>query len=44
MVQERLKAAQNRQKSYAYKGRRPLEFFIREVFLRVSPAKDVMHF
>ena len=40
-----MKAAQSRQKSYADKRRRQLEFEIGDkVFLRISPTKGVMRF
>ncbi|RVW67380.1 Transposon Ty3-G Gag-Pol polyprotein [Vitis vinifera] len=42
---ERLKAAQNRHKSYADQRRRDLEFEVGDhVFLKVSPMKSVMRF
>ncbi|MCF8701880.1 hypothetical protein L3054_10855 [Corynebacterium sp. MC-10] len=45
MIRERLLSAQSRQKSYADKRRRPLEFQIGDwVFLKVSPMKGVMRF
>ena len=45
MVKERLKAARNRQKSYADNRRKPLEFQVGDkVLLKVSPWKGVMHF
>ena len=45
MIRERLKTAQSRQKSYADKRRRPLEFQIGDaVFLKVAPLKGVMRF
>lgn len=45
MIRERLLLAQSRQKSYADKRRRPLEFQIGDwVFLKVSPMKGVMRF
>jgi len=45
IIQERLKAAQSRQKSYADIRRRKLEFQVDDwVFLRVSPMKGVMRF
>ncbi|XP_055803382.1 uncharacterized protein LOC129872415 [Solanum dulcamara] len=45
LIQERLVATQSRQKSYADKPRRPLEFQIGDwVFLKVSPMKGVMRF
>jgi len=40
-----MKAAQNRQKSYADRRRRPLEFRVGDhVFLRVSPTKGITRF
>ncbi|KAL5573266.1 hypothetical protein UlMin_022863 [Ulmus minor] len=40
-----MKAAQSRQKSYADKRRRPLEFQVGDlVFLKVAPMKGVMRF
>ncbi|XP_057543400.1 uncharacterized protein LOC130821629 [Amaranthus tricolor] len=45
MIRERLKAAQDRQKSYADLKRRPDEFAVGDyVLLRVSPMKGVMRF
>ncbi|CAH9119792.1 unnamed protein product [Cuscuta europaea] len=45
MIQARMKAAQDRQKSYADLGRKPAEFEAGEkVLLRVSPTKGVMRF
>lgn len=45
VVRDRLKIAQSRQKSYADKRRRDLEFAVGDwVFLRVSPWKGVMRF
>ena len=45
LIRERLLAAQSRQKAYADKRRRPLEFQIGDwVFLKVSPMKGVMRF
>ncbi|GJX12366.1 putative reverse transcriptase domain-containing protein [Tanacetum coccineum] len=42
---ERLKAARDRQKSYADNRRKPLEFEVSDqVLLKVSPWKGVMHF
>ena len=44
-VRERLKSAQDRQKSYADKRRRPIEFNVGDkVMLKVSPWKGVMRF
>ncbi|XP_010682569.1 uncharacterized protein LOC104897397 [Beta vulgaris subsp. vulgaris] len=45
LIQERMKAAQDRQKSYADQRRRDLEFVVgEEVLLKVSPTKGVMRF
>ncbi|KAA0066793.1 DNA/RNA polymerases superfamily protein [Cucumis melo var. makuwa] len=45
LIRENLKIAQNRQKSYADKRRRDLEFQIGEqVFLKLSPWKGVLRF
>ncbi|XP_074277739.1 uncharacterized protein LOC141601362 [Silene latifolia] len=45
IIRERMKAAQDRQKSYADIHRRPLEFEIGDkVFLKVSPMKGVKRF
>jgi hypothetical protein len=45
IIRERMKAAQDRQKSYADKRRRPLEFEVGDhVFLKVSPWKGVQRF
>jgi len=45
VIQERMKAAQSCQKSYADRRRRPLEFLVGgQVLLRVSPAKGVVRF
>jgi hypothetical protein len=45
VIQDRLVTAQSRQKSYADKRRRPLEFSVGEhVFLCVSPMKGVLRF
>ncbi|XP_056688567.1 uncharacterized protein [Spinacia oleracea] len=45
LIQSRMKAAQSRQKSYADKRRRPLEFEVGDhVFLKISPTKGVMRF
>ncbi|KAF5462735.1 hypothetical protein F2P56_018718 [Juglans regia] len=45
MIQERMKAAQNRQKTYADNRWRNLEFAIGDcVYLKVSPMKGVIHF
>jgi len=44
-IQEHLRAAQYRQKSWADSNRRPLEFQVGEhVFLRISPTKEVIRF
>jgi len=43
LIKERVKAAQNRQKVYVDKRRRPLKFEIEDkVFLKVSPMKGVI--
>jgi hypothetical protein len=45
VIQDRLVTAQSRQKSYADKRHRPLEFSVGEhVFLHVSPMKGVLRF
>ena len=45
VIQERMKAAQSRQKSYADRRRRPLEFRVGDhVFLHASPTKGVARF
>jgi hypothetical protein len=45
LIQKRMKAAQDRQKSYADRKRRPLEFKVGDkVFLKVSPTRGVMRF
>ena len=45
IIRDRLKAAQDRQKSYADKRRRQLEFAVGDrVFLRISPWKGVLRF
>ena len=45
LVKQRMKAAQDRYKSYADQRRRPLEFEVGDhVFLRVSPTKGVYRF
>ena len=45
VIRDRMKAAQSRQKSYADKGRRNVEFKEGEkVYLRVSPTKGVYRF
>jgi len=44
-IQEYIKAAQSRQKSYANQGRRPLEFQVGDkVFLKVSSIKGIRRF
>ncbi|KAL5560002.1 hypothetical protein UlMin_036213 [Ulmus minor] len=44
-IRQRMKTAQSRQKSYADRRRKPLEFFIGDkVFLKVAPMKGVMRF
>lgn len=45
VIRNRLKTAQSRQKSYADKHRRPLEFEVGDqVFLKVSPMKGISRF
>lgn len=45
LIRDRLVTAQSRQKSYADRRRRPLEFSVGEhVFLRVSPMKGILRF
>nr|GEX65903.1 putative reverse transcriptase domain-containing protein [Tanacetum cinerariifolium] len=45
LIKEKLKAARDRQKSYADKRSKPLEFELGDrVLLRVSPWKGVVHF
>jgi hypothetical protein len=45
LIHHRLKADQDRQKSYADKRRRPLEFQVGDyVMLKVSPWKGVIRF
>nr|GEV11275.1 putative reverse transcriptase domain-containing protein [Tanacetum cinerariifolium] len=45
LINEKLKAARDRQKSYADKRRNPLEFEVRDqVLLKVLPWKGVIHF
>ncbi|GJZ57615.1 putative reverse transcriptase domain-containing protein [Tanacetum coccineum] len=45
LIKEKLKAARDRQKSYADKRRKPLKFEVGDrVLLKVSPWKGVMHF
>ncbi|GJY76866.1 hypothetical protein Tco_0481982 [Tanacetum coccineum] len=44
-IKERLKAARDRQKSYADNRRKPLEFNVGDkVLLKVSPRKGVLRF
>ncbi|GKC08687.1 putative reverse transcriptase domain-containing protein [Tanacetum coccineum] len=44
-IKDRLKAARDRQKSYAYKRTKPLEFGVGDhVLLKVPPWKSVVHF
>ncbi|GKC46310.1 putative reverse transcriptase domain-containing protein [Tanacetum coccineum] len=44
-IRDRIQAARDRQKSYAEKRRRPLEFEVGDkVMLKVAPWKGVMHF
>ncbi|KAL5559712.1 hypothetical protein UlMin_035923 [Ulmus minor] len=44
-IRQRMKTAQSRQKSYADRRRKPLEFAIGDkVFLKVAPMKGVMRF
>ena len=45
LIRERLKAAQDRQKSYANNRRKVLEFNVGDqVFLKISPWKGVIQF
>ena len=45
VIQSHLKAAQNRQKAYADKRRRPLQFEVGDhVYLKVSPMRGVHRF
>jgi len=45
IIQQHMKAAQSRQKSYADKRRRPLEFNVGDyVYLKVTPMKKVQCF
>lgn len=45
VIRDRLKAAQIRQKSYAYNRKRDLEFEVGDlVYLKISPMKGVMRF
>ena len=44
-IQERLRAAQSRQKQYADRGRRELRFKVGDhVYLKVAPFKDTQQF
>nr|GEZ07011.1 putative reverse transcriptase domain-containing protein [Tanacetum cinerariifolium] len=44
-IKDRLKSACDRQKSYAYKSKKPLKFSVGEhVLLKVSPWKGVVRF
>ncbi|XP_074562941.1 uncharacterized protein LOC141819587 [Curcuma longa] len=44
-IRQRIETAQSRQKNYADKRRRPLEFNVGDlVFLRVAPMKGIMRF
>ncbi|KAL5575384.1 hypothetical protein UlMin_017083 [Ulmus minor] len=44
-IQARMKSAQSRQKSYADKRRRPLEFQVGDsIFLKISPFKGIIRF
>ena len=44
-IQQHMKTSQNRQKNYADKRRKPLEFTVGEqVFLKVSPMRGIMRF
>jgi hypothetical protein len=45
VIQANLKTAQSRQRSYADRRRKPLQFQVGDfVYLRVSPTKGVQHF
>ena len=45
LIRDRIRAAQNRQKSYVDRRRRPLEFMVGDfVLLKVSPMKGVRRF
>ncbi|GKE01983.1 hypothetical protein Tco_1389966, partial [Tanacetum coccineum] len=45
LIKEKLKSARDRQKSYADKRRKPLEFKVGDrVLLKVSPWKGVVRF
>ncbi|XP_075515422.1 uncharacterized protein LOC142550067 [Primulina tabacum] len=45
LIRQRMKAAQDRQASYAIRRRRPLEFQVGDfVFLRISPFRGVVRF
>ncbi|GKE34304.1 hypothetical protein Tco_1453626, partial [Tanacetum coccineum] len=44
-IKRRIQAARDKQKSYADKRRKPLEFYVGDkVMLKVSPWKGVIHF
>ena len=44
-IREKIKTAQDRQKSYADKRRRDLEFSVGDkVFLKVSPLRNIVRF
>jgi len=45
IIQQHMRAAQSRQKNYADKRRRPLEFNVGDyVYLKVTPVKKVQRF
>jgi len=45
IIQQHIEAAQSRQKSYADKRRRPIEYEVGDyVYLKVSPMKGVQRF
>nr|GFB21656.1 putative reverse transcriptase domain-containing protein [Tanacetum cinerariifolium] len=45
LIKQRMQAAQDRQKNYADRKRKPMEFEIRDrVMLKVSPWKGVLRF
>jgi hypothetical protein len=45
IIRNNLKAAQSRQKNYADKRRKPIQFEVGDfVYLRVSPTRDVQRF
>ena len=45
IIRQRMKAAQDRQKSYADKRRKDLEFDVGDmVFVKISPLKNVIRF